>query len=372
MYYNDRSWRRRSPSPVTRSGRISAQGSAATSRISSPPIPSSDRLNVPPSGSSSRSPAFPTLRTQAEPLSANTIAYRKRSPTRKPEQNDVFQSPARPASPLRAPAKRSSPPKTSEASPRLDVGRDGQSTWIAETPTGPRSPLRREPQRLGQTPRSQSFQAQGPNTYQISPSISPPTGPASKQTVPQSRVGTMSLLSAPTRPKGGPNSTSFRSDGNWSGQVRRGPSSSYPITHPTSLIIPPTGPRNNGYSSTSPIYDPHKPPSFRQSSTSSSSTPYHRAQRFSSYLVGISNIVPGGKLLPSNTDPSTEKRLSQLETDKEKLLGQISEKQKNKRSGLRDWERLSRESATGALRSELAEGHLQRMTDGDGIGGSAF
>ena len=82
-------------------------------------------------------------------------------------------------------------------------------------------------------------------------------------------------------------------------------------------------------------------------------------------------MVPGGKLLPSGRDPNSEKRLLQLEADKERLLEQIAEKQKAKRTGLREWDKLSRESTNSALRSDLAEGHLQRMTEGDGIGGGA-
>ena len=76
-------------------------------------------------------------------------------------------------------------------------------------------------------------------------------------------------------------------------------------------------------------------------------------------------------MLPSGLDPGSEKRLAQLEADKERLLEQIAEKQKIKRAGLRDWDRLHRDSATGALKSELAEGHLQRMTEGEGVGGGA-
>lgn len=83
-------------------------------------------------------------------------------------------------------------------------------------------------------------------------------------------------------------------------------------------------------------------------------------------------IIPGGKPLPSGFDPAAEKRLAQLEADKEKLLEQIAEKQRIKRAGLREWDKLSRETATSALRSDLAEGSLQRLTEGDGIGDAAF
>lgn len=62
------------------------------------------------------------------------------------------------------------------------------------------------------------------------------------------------------------------------------------------------------------------------------------------------------------------KRLNQLDADKERLLEQMAETQRRKRAGLRDWDRLDRESSICALKSELAEGHLQRMAD-ESIGG---
>lgn len=74
-------------------------------------------------------------------------------------------------------------------------------------------------------------------------------------------------------------------------------------------------------------------------------------------------MTPGGRTLPSLLDPVTEKRLSQLEVDQVKLLEQIAETQRAKRAGLREWDKLDRESSISALRSELAEGHLQRMAD---------
>jgi hypothetical protein len=70
-------------------------------------------------------------------------------------------------------------------------------------------------------------------------------------------------------------------------------------------------------------------------------------------------------------DAATEKRISQLEVDKEKLLEQMAEKQRLKRAGLREWDRLDRESSICALKSELAEGHLQRMAD-ESIGGGVL
>jgi hypothetical protein len=60
-----------------------------------------------------------------------------------------------------------------------------------------------------------------------------------------------------------------------------------------------------------------------------------------------------------------------LKADEEKLVEQALEKQLLKRQGLRDWDRLQRESALNALRSELAEVHLQRMTEEDRLEGSS-
>jgi hypothetical protein len=94
--------------------------------------------------------------------------------------------------------------------------------------------------------------------------------------------------------------------------------------------------------------------------------------RLSKYLVGLNTIVPGGKLAPSEFHSSTEKRVSQLDTDKDRLFEQIAEIQKQKRTRLRDWERLDRESSICALKSELAEGHLQCITDAEGTFGKAL
>lgn len=63
-----------------------------------------------------------------------------------------------------------------------------------------------------------------------------------------------------------------------------------------------------------------------------------------------------------------EKRLALLDVDKEKIIEQIAETQRSKRAELRDWDRLDRENSICALKSELAEGHLQRMAD-ESIGG---
>lgn len=108
----------------------------------------------------------------------------------------------------------------------------------------------------------------------------------------------------------------------------------------------------------------------------STSTTYPRTQRFNTtanYLASTEKIVPGGKLLPSGSTPDQERRAKQLESEADRLREQIAEKQKSKRAALRDWSDRERESEREALRSELAERHLEKLTeDEEGIGGAAF
>jgi len=64
--------------------------------------------------------------------------------------------------------------------------------------------------------------------------------------------------------------------------------------------------------------------------------------------------------------------LAKLEEEKKRLMEQLDEKMAKKRAGLRDWERMERESAREGLKSELAEQQLRMMTDEGGLGGAAF
>ena len=127
-------------------------------------------------------------------------------------------------------------------------------------------------------------------------------------------------------------------------------------------------------------------PPFRHNN--SSSTTYPRTQRFDNptntaqtqqsstdrHLSGLPAIVPGGKLLPSAIGPEKERKLKQLEDEAEKLRQAIHEKEKSKRTEVREWDNRERESATAGLRSELADRHLDKMMEGDesGVGGAAF
>ncbi|KAL4761698.1 uncharacterized protein BDW70DRAFT_135578 [Aspergillus foveolatus] len=189
-------------------------------------------------------------------------------------------------------------------------------------------------------------------------SPSPPGPPHGPKILPSHhRSSNISLLSAPTRPRG---SSNFKDSG-WAGlSMRRGPAPSGPHGMPIA-------PRNNQLSASGTELQRSR--SCRPISVpgTSPNTPRH-----AKYLVGLNTIVPGGKLAPTELDSITEKRLSQLDADKDRLFNQIAESQKLKRAGLRDWDKLDRESSICSLKSELAEGHLQCITDAEGILGRAL
>ncbi|RAO70676.1 uncharacterized protein BHQ10_006688 [Talaromyces amestolkiae] len=92
----------------------------------------------------------------------------------------------------------------------------------------------------------------------------------------------------------------------------------------------------------------------------------HTVLQLMTFIVRrLIDIAAMPQLLPLAFDFVIEKRLMNLKADEGKLVEQALDKQMLKRQGLRDWDRLQRESALNALRSELAEAHLQRMTEED-------
>ncbi|MCJ1244288.1 hypothetical protein MMC30_001486, partial [Trapelia coarctata] len=204
-------------------------------------------------------------------------------------------------------------------------------------------------------------------------SSGPPSAPVSMSA--HNRATTNTILSAPTRPRGGP---SFGRDNprdasynsappHRGGRGYNGPTPRYPPASPSHI---PTGPRGSGgYTHTGPSDGPGPRPPFRPNN--SSSTTYPRTQRFNTHLASVPAIVDGGKKMPSGLDAASEKRLQQLEEDKRKLMEVIEEKQRIKRQGLREWDRAERESAREGLRSELAEGCLGKLS-GEGVGGGAY
>ncbi len=137
---------------------------------------------------------------------------------------------------------------------------------------------------------------------------------------------------------------------------------------------PAYGRSDSNHSSHRPSFGHDDGPPFR-SHNNSSSTTYPRTQRFNStsqHLAGGEKIIPGGKLAPSGMTPEQEKRIKQLEEAAEKMRDEIEEKQKSKREGLREWDVRQRESEREGLRSELAERHLEKLTEGEDGAGAAF
>lgn len=90
-------------------------------------------------------------------------------------------------------------------------------------------------------------------------------------------------------------------------------------------------------------------------------------------MVGIPPIIPGGRIDPTVSGISTDlaTRLKKKEEEAEVLREELKHKQEKLRKGLKHWDRLSRESASMGLKSELSESHL-RVLAGEGMGGKAF
>ena len=356
----------RSDSPIRRSERASRIPSPISSHRSSPHIHPDRLANT---GSDHHSPAF---RGSRAPPAARDSGYHDKSPRRRGYSPVPKPPPPREAVPYRA---RSPAPRE-----RDDYRNGNTSTaWPgAQVPISQSSGYRNGDSRLPPS---------GPGGYRNlhacdSPSGPPPSAPISMSA--HNRPVSASVLSAPTRPRGGRSFTGRDSrDQHYGGppphnRGRPPPQSTYhapPRPHYESRPPPPDqtphGPRAHHGSSTPFESSYRAPPPFR--SNNSSSTTYPRTQRFNTnHLASVPALVPGGEALPSALDPATRKRLAELEEQKKKLQDQIDEKQREKRRGLREWDSKERESRRDGLRSELAEEALEAMS-GEGAGtGTAF
>lgn len=90
-------------------------------------------------------------------------------------------------------------------------------------------------------------------------------------------------------------------------------------------------------------------------------------------MAGLAQIVPGGKLDPTASGilPDIAARIKKREEEENVLRDDLKAKEEKLRKSLKNWDKLSRESASMALRSELSERHV-RMLAGEGVGGAAF
>jgi len=302
--------------------------------------------------------ASPTHIKAAEP----TATSRPSSPALHPERKGL--------APLRSRSRSPTRPSLSHrpSGPRPRSPYRNQNTEVEAAATGKKQDDkgRSSEKELSEQPQIGSARFSGSIPTQprsLGMNHSPPSGPYQGPKVASSQhrgSHNTSLLSAPTRPRRGHGAR----EGPWTGMPigrGRGP----PATASHSM---PSGPRAS-FTPPVPTGGSYRHSGSRQnSSTSAASSP---APRGPNHLAGLGSIIPGGRTLPSSLDAATEKRLSQLEVDRERLLEQMAETQRSKRAGLRDWDRLDRESSICALKSELAEGHLQRMAD-ESIGGGVL
>ena len=363
-YPNENNYRprERSPSP-RRSQHVSRMASPVSSRRSSPHVHPDRMANA---NSGQHSPVYRNGRGVAP----RDEGYGDRSPPRR------AYSPV-PRSPPREP--------------------------VAHRNRSPPPPRVREDYSNGPTPAKWSDapmakpQSSG---YRNGDSRPPPSGPAYKNShgrdaaveapsaapismSAHNRPNSASLLSAPTRPRGGSTFADRGSrDHSYGGPPHRGgrppPGPPYhgpPARQHHDSRPPPSdhssyGQRSSHHGPSAPYEAPYRaPPPFR--SNNSSSTTYPRTQRFN-HLASSPTIKEGGENLPSLIDPAAKKRLAELEEGRKKLMDQIEEKQREKRKHLREWDVRERESRRDGLRSELAEEALEAMS-GDGPGtGTAF
>ncbi|KKK16064.1 hypothetical protein ARAM_000734 [Aspergillus rambellii] len=323
--------RRRSPSPRGLAPkRTSAPGSVSNSRRSSPHTEKAGIVSADPRG---RSPATNHLPSRCLSRDSGPPSSQDERTAITRHRVDESKGKSGPFAPEQASARN-----------HPDLG-DSGSLRAPDVQGRPQSYL--NPPYSGNIPNQ-------PKAFSVSNSPLPPGPPHGPKTLPaQNRASNISLLSAPTRPRG---SSGFKEAGWASSPIRRGP---VPVgTHGT-----PTGPRSS-HAPPASSAEAHRHHSYRQSSVTG--TTYTHTQRYANHLAGLRSIIPGGKLLPSEIDTNTEKTLSQLDSDKGRLFEQITESQKLKRAGLREWDKFDRESSICALKSELAEGHLQCIADTEG------
>ncbi|KAI9759393.1 MAG: hypothetical protein M4579_002382 [Chaenotheca gracillima] len=400
--------RPRSPSPVTRAPRAeyrSDHSSGNTSRRSSPPVH--------PSRLGRGHPAVADPRSSA--AWGDGDARHPRSAARSPPR-----SPYRARSPMQVeqlpPDPDFSPPPRRAYSPHAESPPRGAPAYQAPSRAREYSPPPREDGYYREDDRaavghngygmadSRGYPDEPPRNYPPRNDASPPVGPSSTSVSmsAHSRSGNASLLAAPRQPRGGPGPrpppgressfsgpygpgprrptpSQYGGPPHSRGPPPRGGHSHGPGRSPPRADSPgsvPTGPRtgpghNQGHSHGHGPSHGHHMSQYRPSSNTTSRT-YPLTQRFSRHLSDLPSIVPGGKLAPSGMDKPIAERLAKLQQEQEKLQKELAEKEEKKRKGLRNWDRMERESARDGLKSELAEQQVKMMAGEGGLGGAAF
>lgn len=84
-------------------------------------------------------------------------------------------------------------------------------------------------------------------------------------------------------------------------------------------------------------------------------------------------VIPGGRIDPTATGmtPDITSHMKKLEEEEDNLRSKLHSKEETLRQSLKQWDKLSRESAAMSLRTELSERHVRQLA-GEGVGGAAF
>lgn len=338
-------WRRRSPTPP--SGRTSGN----TSRRSSPPI-HPERLHLTQPTARDTRPRSPLVRERSP---STQLAYRDKDSARSTPRERSPVRPVAPRSPPRGPAGFRAPTGpsgnrnfTAPVQSTMSNHNSSNHSTPVVPPAGPRGyvpPVARGGYRGGRgsfgsdrntRPDSSSWGAAPP---QRGP---PDTAPRITAPVTHARpIQTPSPVSATT------------------------PSAPAIPTGPAAI---PTGPRAGV---------PSRPPVLQHSSSVYGRNPSisaaNNGPRSHPALSNMPQIIPGGRIDPTATGmtPDVTLHMKKLEEEEDPLRAKLYAKEETLRQSLKQWDKLSRESAAMSLRSELSERHVRQLA-GEGVGGAAF
>ncbi|ESZ90391.1 hypothetical protein SBOR_9227 [Sclerotinia borealis F-4128] len=356
--------RRRSPSPALRdSERSSGRSSGTNSRRSSPPVhPSRQALTQAATREAIRSPV--PIRDRS-PLG---LAYRQRE-LESARSTPKDRSPIRPTAPRSPPRGPAATFRGTEVTFRAPTGPSGGRTFTAPVPSGPSSSYN---SRSGSESTGPIAPPSGPRGY------APPRGPSASMRGGRSsfsidrysRPDTSSWGAAPlARPNAELSSRTSLPPPRPPPSVSPSPARDTPPAAPTNPSGIPTGPRAGTTIPSRPSLQHSSSIYHSRGSISGPSS----GLRIHPAMVGIPPIIPGGRIDPTASGIPTDlaARLRKKEDEAEVLREELKQRQEKLRNGLKHWDRLSRESASMGLKSELSERHL-RVLAGEGVGGKAF
>lgn len=289
------------------------------------------------------------------------MAYRQR-------EQESSRSTPKDRSPIRPTAPRS-PPRGPAAAFRAPTGPSGGRNFTTPIPSGPSSNYN---SRSGSESNGHIAPPSGPRGYAPprGPSASLRGGRSSFSNERHTRPDTSSWGAAPpARPNTDLNSRTSLPPPRPPPSVSPSPAREAPPTAPTGPSGIPTGPRAGTTMPSRPTLQHSSSIYHSRGSLSGPSS----GPRIHPAMVGIPPIIPGGRIDPAASGIPTDlaARLKKKEEEADILREEVKQKQEKLRKGLKHWDKLSRESASMGLKSELSERHL-RILAGESVGGKAF